>query len=177
MKKFLLIAFVLFFHLLAFAQTVPVTIISPTLKACDTNIVTAIFTGIGQHKLNIKGELVFGNNSHIACGNANGVLIEILSLKDSAGGIPISFSPPVTDTANGAVYFSFNTIDTLILTYRIHIDCSAIPTGANVNPIFVQQTWTDSISVLNYNLNASGVDSLQSAAILYPKLVYGSVYV
>jgi hypothetical protein len=177
MKKLLLLSAFLLFYLNSLAQTVPVTILNPTLKACDTNIVTATFTGIGQHKLTIEGKLIFGNNSHVACGNSNGVLIEILSLKDSAGGVPISFSPPVTDTANGAVYFSFNTIDTLILTYRIHIDCSAIPTGANVDPIFVQQTWTDSISGLNYNLNASGVDSLQSAAILYPKLVYGSVYV
>ncbi|MBK7966243.1 MAG: hypothetical protein IPK10_13800 [Bacteroidetes bacterium] len=172
MKRFLRLIFIVFIQHYSFSQTVPVTIINGTLKACDTNIVTATFTGIGQHKLKIKGELIFGSNSHDSCGKSSGVLIEILSLIDSANLNPISFSPPVTDTANGEVYISFNTIDTVILTYRIHIDCSAIPTGANVDPIFVKQTWTDSISSVNYNLNASGVNTLQSAAILYPKLVY-----
>lgn len=172
MKKLLLLAAFLLLNLISISQTVPVTIINGTLKACDTNIVTATFTGIGQHKLKIKGALNFGNNTHVACGNSNGVLIEILSLKDSANLNPISFSPPVTDTANGSVFISFITLDTVILTYRIHIDCSAIPTGANVDPIFVKQTWTDSISGVNYDLNAFGVDTLQSAAILYPKLVY-----
>lgn len=170
MKKSLFLTTFLLIHSFSFSQSVPVQIVNDTLKACSTNIATATFAGTGQHKLTIDGSLIFGANSHLTCGGG-GVLIEFLSLKDNLGN-SISHTPPLTDTANGSVYLSFNTTDSCVLTYKIHIDCSAIPTGANVDPIFALQTWTDSISTINYNLNASGVDTLQSAAILYPKLVY-----
>ncbi|MBK7967069.1 MAG: hypothetical protein IPK10_18555 [Bacteroidetes bacterium] len=177
MKRFLLLIFIVFIQHFSFSQTVSVAIVNTALKACDINDVKATFTSTGQHKLKIKGGVIFGSNTHVACGNSNGVLIKILSLSDSASGNLISFSPTVTDTANGSVYISFDTLTTVVLTYRIHIDCSAIPTGANVDPIFVKQTWTDSISSVNYDLNTSGVDTLQSAAILYPKLVYVYDYI
>ncbi len=171
MKKLLFLILLLSFQHFAFSQTVPVQIINNTLKACDTNIVTATFTGTGQHKLTIIGELKFGANTHDSCGASRGILIEILSLKDSAGFNSITYSPPLTDTANGAVYISFNTSDTVILTYRIYIDCSAIPTGANINDIYVTQTWIDS-SGISYNLNSTPNNFYDGLAILYPKMVY-----
>jgi len=70
MKKLLLLYFLLLFNIKAISQTVPITILNGALKACDTNIVTAIFTGIGQHKLTISGELNFGSNTHDSCGKS-----------------------------------------------------------------------------------------------------------
>lgn len=172
MKKFLFLILLSSFQNYALSQIVPVQLSQATLKACSVNEVTARFRGTNTlQNLSLKGELYFGSNSHDSCGASNGVLIEILNLVDESG-TSINYSIPVTDTANGTVNINFTTPDSCVLTYRIHIDCSAIPTGANVFPIYIVQSWKDSTVGLNYYLNASVYDTLQSSAILYPKLVY-----
>ena len=165
------LAFAVLLHFLSYSQTVPVQIIQDTLKACQVNFATANFIGTGTNQhLTISGELVYGLNSFESCGSSNGILVEILSLKNNHN-VPVSYTVQSTDTINGAVEILFNTTDTCTLTYRIHIDCSVIPSGSFVYPVYYKQVWTDSTAAQTYNLNGSGTDSLLSLPVKYPRII------
>ena len=51
------------------------------------------------------------------------------------------------------------------------MDCSVIPSGAFVYPVYFQQTWTDSTNAFTYHLNGTGADSLLSLQIKYPRII------
>ncbi len=85
-KFFFQLAFAILLPFLSFSQTIPVQITQDTLKACQVNTMTADFVGTNADQyLTISGELVFGQNSFQSCGNSNGVLVEVLSLKNNHG--------------------------------------------------------------------------------------------
>lgn len=148
--------------------TIPVSISMDTIRACQENVITARFRGSGSNKIRINSHLLNVSNG-ISCGTSNGLLLEFISLIDSAGG-SISHSALIVDTANGGMSFNVSTTDTCVLKYKIRVDCSLIQTSNVNNQIYLVHHWADSSSAIIYNLNGSSADSVVNYHVIYPIL-------